>query len=110
MPADPAVAKSLFLELVAVDDPAVRAARLQERCAGDPELLARVNALLAANDRAVLGGETAPFTPDPAAEPDAGTAALVGKEMHVGAVLAGKYKLMERIGEGGMGEVWVADQ
>src|SRR5207244_1707411 len=34
----------------------------------------------------------------------------VGMTESVGSIVAGRYKLLEAIGEGGMGEVWVADQ
>jgi Protein kinase domain len=38
------------------------------------------------------------------------TADRPGKDEHVGSVLAGKYKLIEEIGEGGMGSVYMAQQ
>ncbi|HUR52982.1 MAG TPA: serine/threonine-protein kinase, partial [Gemmataceae bacterium] len=38
------------------------------------------------------------------------TADLPGKDEHVGAILGGKYKLVEEIGEGGMGSVFMAQQ
>ena len=43
-------------------------------------------------------------------DPVAGTADFPGKDEHVGAILAGKYKLIEEIGEGGMGSVFMAQQ
>ena len=123
MLAPSAAVKAIFLEVVAVDDPVARAALLSERCGEDVELLARVNALLVANDRALANAGTASFGavdggPIPAAEfPKAEnaveaepTADLPGGNEHVGAVLGGKYKLMEEIGEGGMGSVFMAQQ
>jgi serine/threonine protein kinase/tetratricopeptide (TPR) repeat protein len=111
MPADPAAVKALFLEAAAIDDPVARAALLNERCREDAALLARVNALLVAHVRPVANEGTASFGgADRSDDDDEPTADYSGKDEHVGAILAGKYKLIEVIGEGGMGSVYMAQQ
>jgi tetratricopeptide (TPR) repeat protein len=109
MPADPAAVKALFLEAVAIDDPRARAAFVNDRCGADAALHARVNALLDANDWAVANKQTASFgaADAPAA---ASTADYPGPNEQAGTVIADKYTLLERIGEGGMGSVWRAKQ
>src|SRR5262252_6886141 len=108
MAVDAARAKSLFLAASDLADPAERAVYLDRECGGDAELQARVEALLQANDAAPL-----PVAPEatvdsahgqPEAEDDGDPTARVG------ALLAGKYKLVEVIGEGGMGSVFMAQQ
>ncbi|HEV3438228.1 MAG TPA: tetratricopeptide repeat protein [Gemmata sp.] len=123
MPIDPVAVKSLFLAAATIDDPAARAALLAERCGSDVALLARVYALLAANERAMANKGTASYLADgpgadpdtvtadgPKADPEDATTDQPGQAEHIGAILAGKYKLVEEIGEGGMGAVYLAQQ
>jgi serine/threonine protein kinase/tetratricopeptide (TPR) repeat protein len=108
MVVDAARAKSLFLAASDVADPAERAAFLDRECGGDAELRARVEALLKANDAAPL-----PAVPQATVDPAPGqaeTADYGDPTARVGALLAGKYKLIEEIGEGGMGSVFLAQQ
>jgi serine/threonine protein kinase/tetratricopeptide (TPR) repeat protein len=104
MPADPAAVKAVFLQAVEMTDPSARSAFLAERCGADADLLSGVSALLAAHDSAGEGAGTV------SCAGGASTADRPGRDEHVGAVLAGKYKLVEAIGEGGMGAVYLAQQ
>jgi serine/threonine protein kinase/Flp pilus assembly protein TadD len=93
--------RSLFLAVLDIEDPSERSAYLDRACAGDPALRAQVEQLLKAHQASGL------FMERPAIALGA-----TGDEPireRPGTVI-GPYKLMEQIGEGGMGLVFVAEQ
>src|SRR5438309_1781149 len=97
-------------------DPAARAAFLDRSCAGEPALRTRLDQLLGVAPEAdrffaeggtslSVGGAPLHSTRGP---PGGGAASLPGEEK-IGARI-GRYKLLKKIGEGGCGVVYLAEQ
>jgi serine/threonine protein kinase len=97
MSVDPHAAKAIFMTALDKADPAERAAYLAAACGGDELLRQRVELLLKAHS------DPGSFMPSPAVTIDAPVAESPG-------TVIGAYKLLEQIGEGGMGTVWMAQQ
>jgi serine/threonine protein kinase/tetratricopeptide (TPR) repeat protein len=106
--------RDLFIAALQISDPVQRSVWLDRECGADAALRRRIEVLLQALDEAgslldnpvvvppANAGATGPGVPasNAGAEPSA---------EQPGAVI-GPYKLLEAIGEGGMGSVWMAQQ
>jgi serine/threonine protein kinase len=117
VPTDPQRVQAVFLAAVESPSPAGRAAVLDRECGPDADLRRRVEALLRANDEpdSVVDrpaadeppSGTGAFTPDPE---DAGSSAAEQPLAEGPGTRIGPYKLLQPIGEGGMGAVYMAEQ
>ena len=105
-------AETVFFAALDRADPAERAAYLDEACGADAELRRRVDRLLEAHPQ--VGSflqEDAAAHPSPLGGVGArgGATADVPSTESPGTVI-GPYKLLQQIGEGGMGTVYMAEQ
>ena len=100
----------IFAEAVEIESQADRIKYLDGVCAGNPQLRAQVEALLAAHDEAgsFLESPARQLTVDDST-PTATLAPPTPITEGPGATV-GRYKLLQKIGEGGMGVVYMAQQ
>src|SRR5580704_3826327 len=106
VPIDPSRLEAVFLAAVEAHDPSKQAEIVNAQCADDAELRRRVEALLHAHGRS--GDLPSVGTVDFAGEREGTVNDL--STTSASRIIAGRYKLVEEIGEGGMGTVWVAEQ
>jgi eukaryotic-like serine/threonine-protein kinase len=125
--------KSIFDEAAEIGSPEERAAFLERACGGDADVRRQVEALLRALDQAGSFLEAPPTLdtvetteasvfrsglvdpPEPestSAQPfeQAGCPIIVAPLAESPGTMIGSYKLLQRIGEGGMGAVFMAEQ
>jgi len=102
----PSPEQILFAEALQRDNPEARAAYLDAACAADRALRRRVEALLRAAEDAGDFLERPPT----ALRRDARPSTLTSELCEAPGERIGRYKLLEKIGEGGCGVVYMADQ
>lgn len=96
--------EDLFSQAVVLSG-AERDAFLRDACAGDAALFEKVNALLAADARADSYLEDTPVSPETMSRLFPGSTAVT-----LGGQTFGSYRLVNKIGSGGMGSVYLAER
>ena len=98
----------LFEAALELKDPAGRADYLNRECANDPALRARIERLLAAHEQSqVFFADCRPALA--LTESGAALGEIIDRDEELGKHI-GLYKLLQRIGEGGCGVVYMAEQ
>jgi eukaryotic-like serine/threonine-protein kinase len=99
--------REIFLDALEIVGPGERQSFLERACAGEPGLGERIRALLEAHE------EAGSFLPDadlPSGEPRLDGSEGAAPRVEGPGALVGRYKLVEKIGEGGFGVVYMAEQ
>lgn len=96
-------ANAILAAAIGIQDSAEREHYVQTQCADRPELLRQVESLLACTDEALDFLESPAITEDVRSRIDSDDDQLLGTEFD-------GYKILQRIGEGGFGTVYMARQ
>src|SRR4051794_19681313 len=101
-------ANEIFLDALDIAPETERRAYLDRTCGADQSLRQAVDALLKSHE-SVQGSLQGPCD---AVTENSGPAKVPNTDSaeQVGTVIAGRFQLLEPIGEGGMGTVWMAEQ
>jgi eukaryotic-like serine/threonine-protein kinase len=104
--------ETLFIEALEIRDPSERAAFLDRACTGDAAVRGRLERLLDQHENAgsFLASPAAGIGATGVFTPSSGIETAAAPPFDLTGTMIGPYKLLQQIGEGGMGTVYMAEQ